>query len=184
MIEPGASFVVRFTPRRTGTFIYHTHLHDYRQLTSGLYGAIVVLGPGETFDPSTDHVVVLGRNSADDSASIVEDPESTVINGERSPRFTWRSGSTHRIRLINITPDDIFTVAIAGGSAAPAWQPLTKDGAPVPDGDAGRGPATVRIAVGETYDFLIDTPAGRANWWLEVRTSSGRWQAQARITVR
>ena len=92
MIAPGTSFIVRFTPRRTGTFIYHTHVHDYRQLTSGLYGAIVVLAPGDTFDPSTDHVIVLGRDSAADTASIVEDSMSTVINGERSPRFTWRAG--------------------------------------------------------------------------------------------
>ena len=42
MIEPGAQFVVRFTPPRAGTFIYHTHLHDYRQLTSGLYGPLMV----------------------------------------------------------------------------------------------------------------------------------------------
>jgi FtsP/CotA-like multicopper oxidase with cupredoxin domain len=46
MIAPGDSFVVRFTPPRTETFIYHTHLHDKRQLTSGLYGAMVVLDPG------------------------------------------------------------------------------------------------------------------------------------------
>ncbi len=32
LIEPGETFVVRFTPPRTGTFIYHTHLHDHRQL--------------------------------------------------------------------------------------------------------------------------------------------------------
>lgn len=35
MIEPGGSFVVRFTPPRTGTFIYHTHLHDELQLPLG-----------------------------------------------------------------------------------------------------------------------------------------------------
>ena len=85
---------------------------------------------------------------------------------------------------MNITPDDIFTVTIAGGSAAPTWEPLTKDGAPVPAAEAGRGPASVRIAVGETYDFRVDTPPGRTGWWLEVRAPSGRWQAQARITVR
>ena len=61
LIEPGGSFVVRFTPPRTGTFIYHTHLHDDRQLTSGLYGAMLVVEPGETFDEATDHVFVMGR---------------------------------------------------------------------------------------------------------------------------
>ena len=61
LIEPGGSFVVRFTPPRTGTFMYHTHLHDHRQLTSGLYGAMLVVEPGETFDEATDHVFVMGR---------------------------------------------------------------------------------------------------------------------------
>src|SRR5687768_3239283 len=64
MIPPGGSFVVRITPPRAGTFIYHTHLHDYRQLTSGLYGPLVVVEPGETFDTASDHVVVLGRRHA------------------------------------------------------------------------------------------------------------------------
>src|SRR4029453_8333283 len=40
LVEPDDSFVVRFTPPRSGTFMYHTHLHDHRQLTSGLYGAM------------------------------------------------------------------------------------------------------------------------------------------------
>ena len=71
MIEPGGSFVVRFTPPRAGTFIYHTHLHDYRQLSSGLYGPLIVTDADETFDPATDHVIVLGRQRADARTSRV-----------------------------------------------------------------------------------------------------------------
>ena len=47
MIGPGETFVVKFTPPRAGTFIYHTHLHDDRQLGSGLYGALIVVDPNE-----------------------------------------------------------------------------------------------------------------------------------------
>ena len=43
MIQPVAHSSVRFTPPRAGTFIYHTHLHDERQLHVGLYGAMLVL---------------------------------------------------------------------------------------------------------------------------------------------
>ena len=43
LIEAGGSFTVRFTPPHTGTFMYHTHLHDEHQLTSGMYGALLVL---------------------------------------------------------------------------------------------------------------------------------------------
>src|SRR5262249_13853983 len=53
-IAPGASFVARMAPPRAGTFIYHTHWHDLSQLTNGLYGPLIVLPPGEKFDPASD----------------------------------------------------------------------------------------------------------------------------------
>ena len=59
-VEPGQTFDVNFTPPRAGTFMYHTHGHDSRQLVSGMYGALVVLEPGEKFDPAVDHIVLLG----------------------------------------------------------------------------------------------------------------------------
>src|SRR4030095_4560155 len=104
MIEPGRSFVVRFTPPRAGTFIYHTHLHDYRQLSSGLYGAVIVTEAGDAYDPAVDHVVMLGRRDASEVSGILEDAASIVVNGERTPRWVWRANGRHRIRLINITP--------------------------------------------------------------------------------
>ncbi len=154
MIEAGGRFVVRFTPPRAGTFIYHTHLHDYRQLSSGLYGPLIVVDSGETFNPATDHVFVIGRRGVTSAAeSILGDPASVVLNGERAPRFVWKAGTPHRIRLVNITPDDIFTVSIQTAEGPAAWTPLTKDGAVVPPAESVPGPARQTIAVGETYDF-------------------------------
>jgi len=183
LIKPGASFVVRITPPRAGTFIYHTHLHDYRQLSSGLYGPLIVTDHGETFDPVTDHVVVLGRRNATEASSPLEDATSVEVNGERSAELTWRAGTRNRIRLINITPDDIFNVSLVARDTPVTWKPVTKDGAPVPEAEGQPGPANVHIAVGETYDFEFDAAPGRATLWLEVRTSSGRWQSQARVLV-
>jgi FtsP/CotA-like multicopper oxidase with cupredoxin domain len=184
MIAPGGSFVVRITPPRAGTFIYHTHLHDYRQLSSGLYGPLIVTEPGETYDGATDHVVVLGRRHATEISAPLEDAESAVVNGERSPQLVWRAGARNRVRVINITPDDIFAVSLMTRDTPVTWRALTKDGAPVPDAEAQPGPAKVKIAVGETYDFEYDAPPGRATLWLDVRTSSGRWQSQARVLVK
>ena len=59
-VEPSKTFDVNFTPPRAGTFMYHTHGHDSRQLVSGMYGALIVMEPGEKFDPSVDHIVLLG----------------------------------------------------------------------------------------------------------------------------
>jgi len=184
MIVPGERFTVRITPPRTGTFIYHTHLHDYRQLSSGLYGPLVVVEPGETYDPATDHVVVLGRRDASPASAILKDTASAVIDGEREPRWTWAAKTRHRIRLINITPDDIWSVSLAGADGPVTWRPLTKDGAAVPAAEATQGPARVTIAVGETYDFEVETPASGKVLWLEVRGPDGKWQAQGRVLVK
>ncbi len=107
-----------------------------------------------------------------------------VVNGERSPRWVWRAGQRHRIRLVNITPDDILSVSLRKGDAAASWRPLTKDGAPVPVIDGPPIPATVTIAVGETYDFEYTAPAGRGLMWLDVRSTSGKWQAQGQVIVK
>jgi FtsP/CotA-like multicopper oxidase with cupredoxin domain len=150
MIEPGGRFVVRFTPPRAGTFIYHTHLHDYRQLSSGLYGPIVVMDEGETFDPTIDHVIVVGRTGlASATPSVLTEPDSVVINGERAPRFVWNAGVRHRIRLINITPDDIFGITLQTAEGPSTWRRLAKDGWPLSPSSTSV-PARQVIAVGET----------------------------------
>src|SRR5205085_7672534 len=96
-IAPGGSFVARFTPPRAGTFIYHTHWHDDAQLAGGLYGALLVLEPGERYGPSTDHIVVIGFNGVHDSS----DNEPFAINGRAQPRpLVFRAGMPNRLRLI------------------------------------------------------------------------------------
>ena len=60
-IAPRKSFVAQMTPPRAGTFIYHTHIDDVKQLSSGLYGPLIVLPPGEKFDPETDRVLLISR---------------------------------------------------------------------------------------------------------------------------
>jgi FtsP/CotA-like multicopper oxidase with cupredoxin domain len=177
LIEPGATFTVRFTPPRTGTFIYHTHMHDPHQLTSGMYGALLVLEPGETFDPLLDHVLVIGRNGQGQDAP-------TVLNGQHDPQIVLKAGARHRLRFINITADDVFVVSLGTADTPATWRPLTKDGAPVPTDLSNPKRASQIIAVGETYDFEYDAPPGRAGLWLEVRSPAGRWQTQGRIVVK
>jgi FtsP/CotA-like multicopper oxidase with cupredoxin domain len=185
MLEPGGTFVVRFTPPRTGTFIYHTHLHDYRQLSSGLYGPLIVTDGDETFDPATDHVIVLGRSGLTGAEpSLLTEPDSVVINGARAPRFVWKAGTRHRVRLINITPDDIFSVSLQTTTGPLTWRAVVKDGAPLPAGESVAGAATQTIAVGETYEFEFQAPEARRDAWLEVRTTGGKWQAQGKVVIK
>ncbi|HEY8550010.1 MAG TPA: multicopper oxidase domain-containing protein [Vicinamibacterales bacterium] len=177
LINPGERFVVRFTPPRAGTFIYHTHLHDRRQLTSGLYGALLVIGPDEPYDDTVDHVIVLGRHGPQ--------PDSPVVaNGSREPQMVWKAGMRHRVRVVNITPDDTLSVSLQSGGAPITWQPMAKDGATVPAQLAVSTPASQVLSVGETYDFVVDAPPGRRTLWLDVRSPGGRWHVQGRIIVR
>ena len=185
MIAPGQSFVVRFTPPRTGTFIYHTHLHDQRQLPLGLYGAMIVVDDVETFNPATDHVVVVARSGLDPAAPNVLIPTiPVVLNGDSAPRYVWQAGQRHRLRLINITPDDILTVAMETAHGPATWQPLSKDGAPMPERLRAAVPARQTIAVGETYDFELNLPPAPQNLWIEVRSTAGKWLAQGHVIVK
>ena len=184
MIAPGASFVVRLTPSRAGTFIYHTHLHEYRQLSAGLYGALIVTEPAETHDPGVDHVLVLGRRDASEASSVLEDRDSVVVNGERAPRFVWRVGQKHRLRLINITPDDLLRVSLVRGDEIATWRPVAKDGAPLLSDLTAAGPASVLLAVGETMDVELDASVRPGVLWLDIRTRGGKWQAQGQVVLK
>ena len=105
-IMPGDSFVAHLTMPRPGTFIYHTHLHDVTQLTAGLYGPIVVLPPGQAWDPRRDHVVVLGWDGP-------TDPPFLLVNGTRSgPALTISAGVEQRLRLVNIGPARKYPFAV------------------------------------------------------------------------
>ena len=185
LIPPGGSFVVRFTPPRTGTFMYHTHLHDERQLPLGLYGPMVVVDPDDTYDPATDHVLIAARKGVDPAApNVLVAVTPVVLNGEAAPRFIWKAGQRHRLRLINITPDDVLTFSMQTGQGTATWTPLTKDGAPVPPGMRTPVPARQTIGVGETYDFEVQTAPGRESLWIEVRSTAGKWLAQGHVIVK
>jgi manganese oxidase len=177
LINPGESFVVKFTPPRAGTFMYHTHMHDDHQLSTGMYGALLVMGPEETYDPETDHALVIGVDGIGSRAGV-------VLNGSKTPQVSWRAGRKHRIRLANITRHDIVSIALRSRSDLVTWRPLTKDGIPVPVNRAAPQKAEQVIAVGETYDFEFDAPAAREDLWIELRGSDGRFWLQGKAVVK
>jgi len=156
VIQAGDSFVAHLTLKRAGTFIYHTHMDDMRQMSSGLYGAMVVLEPGRTFDPTTDHVWVAGTDGLDDEKSRV------VVNGDSTgPTLELRAGVPQRMRFVNmgfalggffgIYRDKIFV----------PWRAIAKDGADLPASQAVLRSGPQRILSGETYDFEWIPKPGR-----------------------
>jgi manganese oxidase len=172
-IAPGYAFVAYMTPPRAGTFIYHTHWHDVKQLTGGLYGALLVLEPGEKYDPATDKVFVLGRSGPDE----MHDP--LVLNGSPQPGLmVLTTGHTYRFRIVNITPNDAVTVASLSTEDHPAkWRAKAKDGADLPVQQATLRDAVQTISVGETYDFEF-TPEAPGDYDLRFSSALGNAVAQ------
>lgn len=180
-VAPGQSFVVRFTPPRAGTFIYHTHWHDESQLAGGLYGPLLVLNPSERYDPATDHVVVIGLNGVLEST----EREPFALNGRAEPEpIVMRAGVPNRLRIINITPNNVaITAQLVDQFEAVQWKPLAKDGAALPAGQTAPRVARQLVSVGETYDFEVQSATPKA-LWLEVRRGNGEWILQARVQIR
>ncbi len=147
-IMPGDSFVAHLTLPRAGTFMYHTHMNDIEQLTSGLYGAILVLEPGQQFDPRHDHLFVLGWDGEDKS------PPHVLVNGDSLPGpLELAAGLVHRLRLVNIGVGGRFRWAVWRDSTLTRWRPLARDGADLPATLAVTQPSAEWIDVGETRDM-------------------------------
>jgi manganese oxidase len=163
-IEPGDSQHVVIAPPRAGTFFYHTHGEPGHELAQGLYGAFIVLEPGETWDRDADRVFVLGSRGA-----RIDAPPA--VNGSVTPppeRFA--PGRTYRLRFAHISPDEFKRVRLLRDGEPVAWRARAKDGADLPAARRIEAAAEFGIGVGEAYDFEW-TPAQPGVYVLEVRTS-------------
>lgn len=148
VIAPGDSFVVRITPPRAGTFMYHTHAGEGRALTAGLYGPLIVVPAGAAVD-STQHVYMASFGGPHDEGS-------PVVNGVTSPSTVeLRAGVAHRFRLANIAGVESYTIRLTAAGAVQEWRPLAKDGAELPAHQATTRPATIALHPGETFDVEV-----------------------------
>lgn len=176
-IAPGGSFTARFTPNRAGTFIYHTHAANTDQLAGGIYGALIVLEPGEQFDPEHDRVLVLGTRDADFNAKRL------TLNGAEQPSpLVFKHGEKYRLRLINMGADLAGDVELGSKDHAATWRAIAKDGAMLPPRLVTTSDAKLHFASGEVYDFEFqpNTPGEMA---LQVENEVGHAKVVAKVVV-
>jgi FtsP/CotA-like multicopper oxidase with cupredoxin domain len=163
LILPGSSFVAHLVPPRAGTFIYHTHMHD-EQLVHGMYGPLIVMEPGEKFNPETDKIFLMS------SAPPLEPPVA-MLNGSLNPdAMRLKAGMVYRFRLINITAlNPRLAVSVLYRGKPISWRPIAKDGADLPVAQMDMVPAAEQsITIGETRDFQF-RPMDRGSYFFEVR---------------
>jgi len=161
-IAPGDSFAALMTPPRAGTFIYHVHNEAEDELAAGLYGALVVLGPGEAPDP--DRVFVIGEPGPNGHDPVGRPP---FVNGTVTPPpQDLVAGKTYRFRIITISASTFYLVRLERDGAGIPWLPVARDGAELP--------ATQRVDMkgfgtgpGSTRDFEV-TPTEPGSFQLSV----------------
>jgi FtsP/CotA-like multicopper oxidase with cupredoxin domain len=149
MIMPGKSFDAVFAPPRAGTFIYHTHMSDMSQLSSGLYGALIVVPEGTKFQPESDKVFVLSRNGKRKDGEL-------LLNGSTAPAsLELHAGVRYRLRFIDILANNSIVINAVQDGKSVEWIPIAKDGADFGSVQSVATPASFTIAPGETYDFAF-----------------------------
>jgi FtsP/CotA-like multicopper oxidase with cupredoxin domain len=185
-IPTGGSFEARFTPPRSGTFIYHTHVDEVRQQQAGLAGALLVVDDPKAYDPTRDIVllITIPRN-------LVEAGTVVLLNGSATPAAReMRVGQHYRLRFINahtfrpsmrmrLRPEP----AEGRESALLEWRAIAKDGMDLPSGQSIVGPSEIQMGNGETYDFDF-VPSSPGDLRLDVTNAAGVLLVSMPIRVR
>ena len=187
MIAPRDSFEARFTPPRSGTFIYHSHINEVRQHAAGLVGALIVRDGTAPLD--NDHTIFIKAPRSGPGNTPLE------INGQVNPdTLVFRAGTPVRLRFISLTafnpvatmwlttrPDSSY--ANRPDSMVVQWRPVAKDGADLPE--SARVPRLARqvVSMGETYDFEY-TPTSPGIMRIEVRQAGANGSLLARVPIR
>jgi manganese oxidase len=143
-----------------------------------LHGALIVLEPDQPRDTTTDRIMLLDAGGPKLDAA-------PLVNGSGTPPpLDLQTGVTYRLRLINITADDVKRVALVADTTAEQWRAVGKDGADLPAAQTIPRPARVLMGPGETCDFEF-TPRGAGDLALEITTFRTRQKPSVmRVPVR
>ena len=179
-IAPGDSFVARFTPPRSGTFMYHPHADETRQQQAGLSGTLLVVDSLARFDAEHDKVVLLTVPRLDTDAAT-----KVLINGQLSPdTLRLRVGERYRLRIVDVhTFRPSMIVRLLRDSTLVRWRAVAKDGMDLPPDRATTRRAQQQMGNGETYDFEV-TPDQPATWRFTVTTATNVLLAEMPVSVR
>jgi manganese oxidase len=173
-IKPGKSYTYEFTarpagdPNGGGTFLYHTHVDEDRQMPAGLYGSFVIDPASPTARYAVDRTLVFSEWTADAATGRVRGvmqmegmlPNFFTINGKSYPDtapIDVPAGKPVMLRLVN-----------AGQMAHPihlhgtAFRVVARDGHPIPRAQQQLRD-TISLESGERADIAFTAPPGK---WL------------------
>lgn len=176
-IAPGDSFEARFTPPRSGTFMYHAHVDEPRQEQAGLEGALIVRDAGAPPSPD-DHVFFFKGGGINGEAN----PDTVVLHTGRPSRLRFLNLANWEVKtFFSLTARSDSLLSVTNDTALVEWRPLAKDGFALPDALHRPRPARQLVSMGETYDFEY-APLRKGTLRLEVRGPGG--QLLFRVPIR
>jgi len=169
-IAPGATYTYEFTARPAGepdgggTFLYHSHVDEDRQMSVGLSGAFIIEPPRPQPNYTLERTLLISEWTADPTSGRTRGvmemegmlPNFFTIDGKSYPATETihvKAGKTVLLRLIN-----------AGQFAHPmhlhgtAFRIVAQDGHPVPKGGLRD---TITLASGERADIAFELPPGK-----------------------
>jgi FtsP/CotA-like multicopper oxidase with cupredoxin domain len=180
-VMPGDSLTVRFTPTRAGTFMYHSHSNEMQQISSGLYGAIIVREPGVPRD-SAERTLLFSDDGPVVNLISAGPPE--LLNGKLvADTIDVPAGKPTRLRLINIRTESSTELTLEQNGTLVPWRVIAKDGAALPPDQIRERPATQIIGAGEIYDVEI-APAKAGNMILRYLGTPGDSTTTRRAVIR
>ena len=178
-IAPGDSFEARFTPPRSGTFIYHPHADETRQQQAGLSGALLIVDDPATYDATHDVPLLISVPRRQTDFATV------FLNGTNAPKpLDLRVGERYRLRIINIhVYRPSMFVRLFRDTSLVTWRAVAKDGMPIPPQRATIRPSQQQLGNGETYDYEF-TPTEPGDLRFTVWSAAGSLLVTMPVRVR
>ena len=184
-IPPGGTFDYEFEARDVGLYWYHPHMHEAAQIDLGLYGPILIHGPGEPHASlSLDQPLIIDDMLLGDDGQIVGlDPHAdeahdtnpdaegddrlgnvVLANGTKNPTIPVTRGGWALFRLLNTSDARHLMVALEGHSM---WV-VGLDGGFLPEPYQAE---SILMGVGERYLVLVELTGdkGASYAWINTR---------------
>jgi FtsP/CotA-like multicopper oxidase with cupredoxin domain len=187
-ISPGKNKTYSFLATQYGTSWYHSHISS--QYGNGVTGSIVIYGPAsQSYDIDLGVLPISDwyYKGADALYSRVNNPSNPFIPGQpgspptsdnifingtninptgkggKYATITLTKGKQHRLRLINPSADNTFTVSIVGHDMTI----IQTDFVPIKPYKTD----SIYMGIGQRYDVIIEGSCKPGNYWLNVTLS-------------
>ncbi|KAI5923151.1 laccase [Camillea tinctor] len=189
----GGSKTYTFRATQYGTSWYHSHFSA--QYGEGVLGAIQINGPASAnYDIDLGPYVITDwyrrpafeLERASELATSQRPPVSsnilfngsninpdTTITGGQYNRVTLTPGKKHRLRIINTSVENHFTVSLVGHN----FTVISTDFVPV----TPIVMPSLFVAIGQRYDVIIDAAQAVDNYWFNATVQTGLCGATTNI---